>query len=82
MSGDLAVQLAVREPQFAACVVNYAPLSTNIADIEKLNVPEPGVFDALDRGIPSEGRSSLRRLYETVGKQVDIEIYDRVGTVR
>ena len=37
MGGGLAVQLAIHEPRLAACVVNYGPLPTNIADIQKIN---------------------------------------------
>jgi carboxymethylenebutenolidase len=35
MGGGLAVQLAIHEPQLTACVVNYGPLPTNAADIQR-----------------------------------------------
>jgi dienelactone hydrolase len=37
MGGGLALQLAIREPQLGACVVNYGPLPTNPLDIQKIN---------------------------------------------
>jgi len=37
MGGGLALQLAIHEPRLAACVVNYGPLPTDIADIRKID---------------------------------------------
>lgn len=54
MGGGLAVQLAIHEPRLAACVVNYGPLPTNTADIQKIDVPVLGIFGALDRGISTD----------------------------
>ena len=54
MGGGLAVQLAIHEPRLAACVVNYGPLPTNIAEIQNINAAVLGIFGALDRGIPAK----------------------------
>jgi hypothetical protein len=37
MRNQVALQLAIREPQLGACVVNYGPLPTNPLDIQKIN---------------------------------------------
>jgi len=79
MGGDLAVQLAINEPGLAACVVNYGPLPTNTADIQKIDAPALGIFGALDRGIPASKVRAFERCMKVAGKQVDIEIYRGAG---
>ena len=77
MGGGLAVQLAIHEPRLAACVVNYGPLPTNTADIQKIDVPVLGIFGALDRGIPPDKVRAFEGCMKAAGKRVDIEIYER-----
>jgi len=79
MGGGLALQLAIHEPRLAACVVNYGPLPTNRAAIEKINAQVLGIFGALDRGIPSAKVRAFERCMRAVKKPVDIEIYDDAG---
>ena len=79
MGGGLAVQLAIHEPRLAACVVNYGPLPTNTADIQKIDVPVLGIFGALDRGIPADKVRAFEECMKAAGKRVDIEIYDGAG---
>ena len=79
MGGGLAVQLAIHEPQLAACVVNYGPLPTDIGDIQKINARVLGIFGSLDRGIPPDKVRAFERRMNAAGKRVDIEIYDGVG---
>ena len=68
MGGGLAVQLAIHEPRLAACVVNYGPLPTNIADIQKINAPVLGIFGSLDRGIPPDKVRAFESVYERCWK--------------
>jgi carboxymethylenebutenolidase len=79
MGGGLALQLAIREPGLAACVVNYGPLPTNLEDIEKINAPVLGIFGALDRGISPAKVRAFESCMKTLGKTVDIEIYKGAG---
>jgi carboxymethylenebutenolidase len=79
MGGGLAVQLAIHEPRLAACVVNYGPLPTNTADIQKIDVPVLGIFGALDRGIPAGKVRAFEECMKVAGKRVDIEIYSGAG---
>ena len=79
VGGGLAVQLAIHEPRLAACVVNYGPLPTNTADIQKINAPVLGIFGALDRGIPSDKIRAFEERMKAAGKRVGIEIYDSAG---
>jgi carboxymethylenebutenolidase len=79
MGGGLAVQLAIHEPQLAACVVNYGPLPTNTAEIQKINAPVLGIFGALDRMIPADKARAFEKCMNAAGKRVDVEIYDGAG---
>lgn len=79
MGGGLAVQLAIHEPQLAACVVNYGPLPTNTGDIQKIGAPVLGIFGALDRGIPADKVRAFEQRMKVAGKRVDIEIYSGAG---
>ena len=79
MGGGLAVQLAMHEPRLAACVVNYGPLPTDIADIQKIDVPVLGMFGALDHGIRPDKVRGFEASMKAAGKRVDIRIYDGAG---
>ncbi len=79
MGGGLALQLAIHEPRLAACVVNYGPLPTDIADIRKLDARVLGLFGSLDRGIPPVKVRLFETCMNAFRKSVDIEIYDGAG---
>jgi carboxymethylenebutenolidase len=79
MGGGLAVQLAMHEPRLAACVVNYGPLPTDIADIQKIDVPVLGMFGSLDHGIRPDKVRGFEASMKAAGKRVDIRIYDGAG---
>ena len=79
MGGGLAIQLAIHEPRLAACVVNYGPLPTNPADIQKINAPMLGNFGSLDRGIPPKKVRAFERSMNAMEKPCDVKIYDGAG---
>ena len=79
MGGGLALQLAIHEPQLAACVVNYGSLPTEPADIQKINARVLGIFGSLDRGIPPDQVRAFEKSMKTVKKRLDIKIYDGAG---
>ena len=79
MGGGLALQLAIREPGLAACVVNYGPLPTNLEDIKKINAQVLGIFGTLDRGISPAKVRAFESCMNTLKKAVKIEIYDGAG---
>lgn len=76
MGGGLAVQLAMHEPRLAACVVNYGPLPTCMADIQKIDIPVLGIFGSLDRGIRPDKVREFEAGMRAEGKRVEIRIYD------
>jgi carboxymethylenebutenolidase len=79
MGGGLALQLAVHEPELAACVVNYGPLPINSADIEKIRAPVLGISGSLDRGVSSNKVRTFAKCMKATGKRVEIEIYKDAG---
>lgn len=79
MGRGFAVQFAIHEPRLAACVVNYGPLPTDIADIQKIDVPVLGIFGSLDRGIRPDKVRGFEASMKAAGKRVDIRIYGGAG---
>ena len=79
MGGGWALQLAIREPRLAACVVNYGPLPTNLEDIEKINAEVLAIFGTLDRGISPAKVRAFENCMNILKKAVDIEVYAGVG---
>ncbi|MEO8882582.1 MAG: dienelactone hydrolase family protein [Devosia sp.] len=76
MGGGFAIQFVIHEPRLAACVVNYGPLPTEIADIQKIDVPILGIFGSLDRGVSPDKVRGFEACMRAAGKQVEIRIYD------
>lgn len=79
MGGGLSLQLAVREPRLAACVVNYGSMPTESADIQKISAPILGNFGAEDRGIPPSAVHEFEQAMKAAGKSIDAKIYDGAG---
>lgn len=79
MGGGLSLQLAVHEPQLAACAVNYGSMPTDPADIQKIRAPVLGNFGAEDHGIPPDAVHAFEKAMKAVGKTIDVKIYDGAG---
>ncbi len=79
MGGGLSLQLAIHEPQLAACVVNYGAMPTDPADIAKIRAPVLGNFGAEDRGIPPSAVKAFGGALDAAGKSGDVKIYDGAG---
>lgn len=79
MGGGLALQLAIHEPQLAACVLNYGSLPTELSDIQKINAQVLGIFGSLDRGIPPNKVRAFERCMNAAKKPVTIKIYHGAG---
>ena len=79
MGGAYAVQLAMHVPRLGACVVNYGALPTDPNDLQNIGAPFLGNFGADDRGITPADVQAFQKSMETLGRQVDIKIYDGAG---
>ncbi len=79
MGGGLSLQLAVNEPQLAACVVNYGAMPTDPEAIKKIQAPVLGNFGAEDRGIKVDAVNAFEKTMKAAGKSVDLKIYEGAG---
>jgi carboxymethylenebutenolidase len=79
MGGGYAVQLAMHVPRLGACVVNYGALPTDPNDLQNIGAPFLGNFGADDRGITPADVQAFQKSMETLGRQVDIKIYEGAG---
>jgi carboxymethylenebutenolidase len=79
MGGGWSIKLAVDQPKLAACIVNYGPLPTDAANIQKIKAPVQGNFGAEDRGITVESVKAFETAMKAAGKTADIKIYDGAG---
>lgn len=79
MGGGLALQLAIRQPRLAACVVNYGSLPTDPNDIQQIYAPVLGNFGALDRGITPQDVSDFEKAMKTAGRRADLKVYEGAG---
>jgi carboxymethylenebutenolidase len=79
MGGGLSLQLAVNEPQLAACAVYYGSMPTDPADIGKIEAPVLGNFGADDRGISVDAVNAFEKAMKAAGKSIDIKIYPGAG---
>jgi len=79
MGGGYSLQLAIHEPQLAACVVNYGSLVTDPAEIKKIQAPMLGNFGADDRGIPPSAVHAFEKAMHAAGKEFNARIFDGAG---
>lgn len=79
LGGGLALQLAIREPRLAACIVNYGVLPTQDVELQSINAPVLGNFGTLDRSIPVGNVRAFEMAMSALGKSVDIKLYEGAG---
>jgi carboxymethylenebutenolidase len=79
MGGGYSLVTAIAEPRLAACVVYYGRLVTDAKTIEKIHAPILGSFGALDQGITPESVRDFEQAARSLGKSVDIKIYEGAG---
>jgi carboxymethylenebutenolidase len=75
MGGGYSLQLAINEPNLAACVVNYGAMPTDAADIQKIKAPVLGNYGAEDRGIPVKDVRAFEDAMKAANKSLDVKIY-------
>ncbi len=79
MGGGYALEAAIAEPSLAATVINYGHLSTDPADMKKINAPILGLFGGQDRGITPDDVKKFQQAMEGLGKKIDVKIYPDAG---
>ncbi len=79
MGGGFSLELAINQPQLAACIINYGHLTTDPAEIAKIQAPILGNFGGLDRGITPDDVHKFGEAVDKAGKSIDVKIYDDAG---
>jgi carboxymethylenebutenolidase len=75
MGGWYALQLAIHQPNLAACAVNDSALPTDRADIARIRAPVLGNFGADDRGIPAAALRAFEEAMGAAGDSADLKAY-------
>jgi carboxymethylenebutenolidase len=75
MGGGYSLQLAIHEPKLAACVIDYGELTTDPAEIKKIEAPLMGNFGAEDHVIPPSAVQAFEKALQAQGKSIDAKIY-------
>ncbi len=79
MGGGYSLDVALQEPDLAADVINYGHLATDPEALKKINAPILGLFGAQDRGITPDDAHKFAAALDSIGKKIDIKIYDDAG---
>jgi carboxymethylenebutenolidase len=79
MGGGYSLDAALLEPKLAAAVINYGHLTTDPAELKKINAPILGNFGGQDQGITPDDVKKFQQAMESAGKKVDIKIYADAG---
>lgn len=79
MGGGYALDVALREPDLAALVINYGHLATDQEALKKINASILGIFGGQDRGISPDDVHKFEQQLKQLGKKVEIKIYDDAG---
>lgn len=75
MGGWYALQLAIHQPNLAACVVDDSALPTDRAAIAQIRAPVLGNFGADDRGIPASALQTFEAAMQSAGHAADLKSY-------
>jgi len=79
MGGGYALDLALKEPELGADVINYGHLATDPEALKKINASILGIFGAQDRGIPPDDVKKFEQTMKKMGKKIDVTIYPDAG---
>ncbi|MGB9236514.1 MAG: dienelactone hydrolase family protein [Terriglobales bacterium] len=79
MGGGYALEVALAEPGLAATVINYGHLSSDAAEMKKIQAPILGLFGGQDRGIPPDDVKKFQQAMEQLGKKIEVKVYPDAG---
>jgi len=78
MGGGYSLQLALNQPDLAACVIYYGRLVTDPEALKKINAPILGIFGGQDKPLAEMAPPFEQKMKEG-GKKVEIHIYPDAG---
>ncbi|GAC1406066.1 MAG: dienelactone hydrolase family protein [Pyrinomonadaceae bacterium] len=79
MGGALSLYAASKNTQVGACVVFYGVHPNIKPDLENLQAPLLGIYGDKDTFVPVQGVRELEAKLKSLGKVVDIHIYQDAG---
>jgi carboxymethylenebutenolidase len=79
MGGGYSLQLAIHEPQLAACVMFYGRPVLDVPTLQQIHAPIIGFFGAEDKGIPPDAVKKFEDATKSAGKQIETHIYPGAG---
>lgn len=79
MGGRLSAQLALAEPQLAACVIYYGSVPTDPATLSKFKCPIIAFFGEDDKGPSPETARAFEAQMKKLGKDLSVTIYPGAG---
>lgn len=79
MGGGFSLEVALVEPNLAACVIHYGHLATDPEELKKIQAPILGIFGGRDRGITPDEVKKFQQAMEKLGKKIEVKIYPDAG---
>lgn len=79
MGGGFSLQLALNQPQIAACVMYYGRVVLNPEKLKALKAPVLGIFGEDDQAITPDAVKNFDDLAKTLGKSVQVHEYPGAG---
>jgi carboxymethylenebutenolidase len=73
--GKWSLLLAENDLFLAACVMNYAPLPGDPAQLQNIRAPVLAIFGADDRGTPPEDVETFESAMQSAHKSIEIKVY-------
>ncbi len=77
--GKWSLLLAENDLFLAACVINYAPLPTDPAEIRSIRAPVLAIFGSEDRSIPASDINAFEDTMQSAHKSIEVKIYPGVS---
>jgi carboxymethylenebutenolidase len=73
--GKWSLLLAENDLFLAACVLNYSPLPTDPAEIQRIHAPVLAIFGADDRSTPPSDVAAFETAMNSAHKFIDVQMY-------
>jgi carboxymethylenebutenolidase len=77
--GKWSLLLAANDLFLAACVLNYGPIPTDPAEIQRIRAPVLAIFGADDRRIPVDDVEAFEGAMNSAHKSINVIVYPGAG---
>jgi carboxymethylenebutenolidase len=79
MGGGYALELAMHQPNLAACVICYGRVTSDKDQLKKVKAAVLGIFGEEDKGIPADGVRAFEKELKSLGEVERIHIFKDAG---